>query len=128
MRTIMVATIAICLIVPSWGGLHSETFSTCTVERHTYLEQQGYTKDQVERVCRDDGTVEAFLGVSGEEPTHGMTQESGDIRNRDGETSPIASGANRCHTNYGTCSLSGGALGSKCYCEFWGYTFTGIAR
>jgi hypothetical protein len=128
MRTIMVATIAICLIVPSWGGLHSEAFSTCTVERHIYLEQQGYTKDQVERVCRDDGTVEAFLGVLGEEPTHGMTQESGDIRNRDGETSPIASGANRCHTNYGTCSLSGGTLGSKCYCEFWGYTFTGIAR
>ena len=128
MRTIMVSTIAICLIVPSWGVLRSATFSTCTVERQTYLEQQGYTKDQVERVCRDDGAVEAFLGVSGEEPTHGMTQALGDIRNGDGETSPIASGANRCHTNYGTCSLSGGALGSKCYCEFWGYTFTGISR
>ena len=93
MRTIMVSPIAICLIVPSWGVLHSETFSTCTVERQTYLEQQGYTKDQVERVCRDDGAVEAFLGVSGEEPAHGMTQALGDIRNRDGETSPIASGA-----------------------------------
>jgi hypothetical protein len=128
MRTIMASIMAICLIVPSWRVLHSEPFSTCTVERQTYLEQQGYTKDQVERVCRDDGAGEAFLGVSGEEPPHGTTQALGEIRNKDGETSPIASGANRCQTNYGTCSLADGALGSRCYCEFWGYTFTGISR
>lgn len=128
MRTIMVSTIAICLVVPSWDVLPSEASSTCTVERQTYLEQQGYTKDQVERVCRDDGAVEDFLGVSGEEPAHGIIQALGDNRNRDGETSSIASGANRYQTNYGTCSLSGGALGSRCYCVFWGYTFTGISR
>jgi hypothetical protein len=128
MRTIMVSTIAICLIVPSWDVLQSETLNTCKVERLIYLQQQGYTKDQVERVCRDDGAVEAFLGLSGAEPAHGMTQPLEDIRNGDGEISPIASGANRCHTNYGTCSLSGGLLESRCYCEFWGHTFTGISR
>ncbi len=128
MRTIMVSTIAICLILPSWDVLHAEASSACAVERHTYLEQQGYTKDQVERVCRDDGAVEAFLGLSAEEPTHGMTQTLEDIRNGDGEISPIASGIHRCQTNYGTCSSSGGALGSRCYCEFWGHTFTGISR
>jgi len=128
MRTIMVSTMMICLIVPSWTVLGSEKPVTCTVERQTNLEQQGYTKDQVERVCRDDGAVEAFPGISGEEQVRGTTQAWGDIRNRGAETSSIASGATRCHTNYGTCSLASGALGSRCYCEFWGYTFTGISR
>lgn len=128
MRTIMVCTMVTCLIAPLSEVLRADASSTCTVERQTYLDQQGYTKDQVERVCRDDGAVEAFLGISGEEPAYGMTQALGDNRNRDDRTSPIASRATRCQTNYGTCSLSGGALGSRCYCEFWGYTFTGISR
>lgn len=140
----VMAVLTLCsLVVPAFVLVDSDAWSRCTPEQRIELGKQGYDKSEVDQTCNDSGDDfwNALSNTLGQALTRGveigaanglnkLDQALGGNRNNySTDASSTFSGASRCETTYGTCSLSGGPVGYPCYCRAWnGTTFTGISK
>ena len=135
MRKATTVAIVFSLIVPTVVLLYSEASSSCTVDQRIDLGKQGYTIEQVEKVCSSDAGVDKFFNQFLDGLGKGLADELskalvGEGKSGDGKSpSPSASAATMCTTDYGSCPLTGVAVGYSCHCRAWnGYAYPGIAR
>lgn len=134
MKPLLALTMVGVLIVPSLVLRASIATAACTVQERIALGNQGYEKAQVDEVCNSTG--DDFWDVLSRGVATGLAQtltnevhEALGQRPKDSTAPSHSQSASACVTAVGTCPLSGGPVGSTCYCQAWnGATFTGLSR
>jgi hypothetical protein len=136
----VMAVITLCsLVVPAFVLVDSDAWSGCTIDQRIKLGDQGYDKDAVEKACSASGddfgntlskTLSRALEIGAPNGLNELDKAlGGSGNNHYTDASSATNGASMCETNYGTCPLTGGPVGHRCYCRGWnGYTFTGISK
>ena len=127
--------------------LYSAAWGDCTVQERIELGNQGYDKGEVEKVCADDSKGEGenfWEALSKEVVTNlanglsdglskgldkGLSSALGARESSSRAASPTPQEARECLTIAGICPLSGGPVGTQCYCQAWnGATFYGVSK
>jgi hypothetical protein len=103
------------LVVCGIAWPSTAAWSACTTARHAELTSYGYMPKQIDRICRESEPPRS-------EAPAGQSQKKGK------NPEAVASTPTQCHTNYGICPLVGEPESPRCYCQFWGDTFTGNPR
>ena len=143
MKKITVAVLVLSLAAHSIILIHSDAFSSCTIDQRIDLGKQGYTPDIADKMCANaepppqesnsawDEFLKSFMGELGK----GISKEL--LKDNDGNGAPAVSAspysnsntATMCTTNYGACPLQGVPAGASCYCRAYnGFTAYGMAR
>lgn len=136
-----------CLTVATVLIVHSAAWAECSVQDRIELGKQGYDKEEVKRMCADDGksdqtndgdnfwedltkgVVKGLANGLTDSLTKGLNNAIVGTERGSGASSPAPDGARVCVTNVGTCQLAGVPVGSPCYCQAWdGSTFIGFSK
>jgi hypothetical protein len=133
-------SLACCLVVLNVVILHSAAWGECTVQERIELGKHGYNKEEVGKMCEDDGgnfweaLTKDVINNLAKGATDSLTKSLNNAlvgRERESTTSSQTSeGARVCITDVGVCPpQSGTPIGARCYCQAWdGTPFVGFSR